>query len=277
MVGRDVELFIANAHGSCELTTQKYEKWQLETFDKLLSAHQALKEQYEEALAQSEVSEGIEIKGRNPAKNRKLEENELKKSCLSVFTGQNFDGINAIQFSPEGYPEVNTAIGPLIGKYVRFFEQAYEWEQMMYLFYPYFWGRKPQWVNLINYEDVDPKFESFLQAGYARVVVPVRPGFEIALQHYLDTGVIWNGQPLPEVGSDMYVSIIQEIKERQDAPLGEEPYGESWDVRLPTSLVRVKDSSTLPKWEKNEEGEWEPVVEENPEISGPSPAPIVEP
>jgi hypothetical protein len=123
---------------------------------------------------------------------------------------------------------------------------------------------------------VDPKFEHFLQAGYARVVVPVRPGFEIALQHFLDTGMIWNGQPLPEVGSDLYISIIQEIKEQQGAPLGEEEYGEPWDVRLPTSLVRLKDSSKLPKWVKDEDGEWKPVEEEDPEISGPTPAPVVD-
>lgn len=277
MIARDVKQIVGIAHGECEVTTQEFQKWQLDTFDTLLQSHTALVEQHEEALAGSEVAEGIQIQGRNPGKNRKLEENELKKSCLSVFTGQNFDGINAIQFSPEGYPEVNVGINEVIGPVVRFFEQAFEWEQMMYLFYPYFWGRKPEWVKMINFEDVDPKFEEFLQAGYARVVVPVRPGFEVPLQHFLDTGQVWNGEPLPEVGTDLYVSIIQEIKERQGAPLEEELFGDSWDVRLPTSLTRLRNTSQLPKWEKDGEGDWQPVPEEDGEISGPSPAPIVEP
>jgi hypothetical protein len=43
----------------------------------------------------------------------------------------------------------------------------------------------------------DPLFLSFLQPGYARVVVPVRLGFETAVQFYLNTGLPWLDGDLP--------------------------------------------------------------------------------
>jgi len=54
-------------------------------------------------------------------------------------------------------------------------------------------GWKPGWKNKFLLDDVDPQFGAFLRAGAARVVFPVRPCFEAALLHYLETGEIWNG------------------------------------------------------------------------------------
>ena len=57
------------------------------------------------------------------------------------------------------------------GRLIEFFEQAFEWEQITYLFYPYFWGRKANWIMLSNQSDPDPAFMQFLQGGAARVVL----------------------------------------------------------------------------------------------------------
>ena len=48
--------------------------------------------------------------------------------------------------------------------------------------------------------------------------------------------------------SDLYVSIITEIKARNFAP-GKEVCVAEWDVKLPTTLVMLKDDATLPEWE----------------------------
>jgi hypothetical protein len=55
-------------------------------------------------------------------------------------------------------------------------------------------------------------FSSFLAAGSARVVAPVRPGFELALDHFLQTGQIWNRGALPAIGQELYVPIIDELR-----------------------------------------------------------------
>ncbi len=87
----------------------------------------------------------------------------------------------------------------------------------------------------------------------------MRPGFERAVGYFLDSGKIWNGGDLPWIGSGLYVSIIDEIRERDDAPGDETPSGDPWDVRLPTSLVILRQEAGLPAWEKNDASEWVPV------------------
>jgi hypothetical protein len=75
----------------------------------------------------------------------------------------------------------------------KFMEQAFEWSVMDYTFYPYYWANKEHWNDLYNVTELDPLFRSFLQAGMARVIVTVKPGFEDAVQFFMSTGRIWNG------------------------------------------------------------------------------------
>jgi hypothetical protein len=117
----------------------------------------------------------------------------------------------------------------------------------MYTYYPYFWGRPSVWEERILIQDVDPQFEAFLKAGAARIVVPVRPGFEGALAHYHETGDVWMGEEIPDMFSDLYVSIIAEIKAR-NLEQGKEVCVAEWDVKLPTTLIMLKDDATLPEW-----------------------------
>ena len=130
---------------------------------------------------------------------------------------------------------------------VAFFERSFEWDNIMYTYYPYFWGRLARWSELLLTQDMDPQFEAFLKAGAARVVIPVRPGFEGALAHFHETGEIWMGEEVPDMFSEYYVSIISEIKARNFAPDAEVVVSE-WDVTLPTTLVVLKDDDTLPEW-----------------------------
>ncbi len=95
---------------------------------------------------------------------------------------------------------------------------------MTYLFYPYFWGKRKAtwegvtWIDKITgIQDVDPLFEKFLKAGAVRVTVPVRPGFEEAIQNYVSTGQIWNGDEKPTLDDPLYVSIVEEIQQQQGA------------------------------------------------------------
>jgi hypothetical protein len=69
--------------------------------------------------------------------------------------------------------------------------------------------------------DEDPLFASFLQAGAARVQVPVRPGFEERIVTYASTGRLWtaegslvNGSEGGEEGDgqDLHLSVLDELK-----------------------------------------------------------------
>lgn len=240
-------------------TQRKLDEWKLKTHGAILQGYLKLLRDYEDSLAAAQVQAAGQVQGRNPLENERLIRSEIKKGAISVFTHQHYDLFGAITSSPQGFPQPNLLEAAAEGAYIRFFEQAFEWEQMMFFFYPYYWGRKGQWVNRSLLQDVDPLFAEFLKAGAARVVVSVRPGFESAVAHFLDTAQIWNGGELPPITSPLYLSIIEEIRERDKAPGKEVAQGDAWDVRLPTTLVKLRHEATLPAWQKDPAGEWVPV------------------
>ena len=129
----------------------------------------------------------------------------------------------------------------IINILARFIEQAFEWSIMDYTFYPYYWGDNTRWQQMYLAESTDPLFRSFLQAGMARVIVTVNPGFEDAVQFFMSTGRIWNGGEVPVIGDPMYMSIVDEMRE----PLGVKQ-GKAWITIVPTSLnILQKDAAGL--------------------------------
>jgi hypothetical protein len=120
----------------------------------------------------------------------------------------------------------------------KFMEQAFEWSIMDYTFYPYYWAHREQWQTMYLTESIDPLFRSFLQAGMARVIVTVKPGFEDAIQYFLTTGQVWFGGETPIIGDPLYMSIAQEMIE----PVGK-PQGNYWITRIPTTLTILQAKS----------------------------------
>lgn len=233
----------------CERTKEKFADWQLETYDAIIQAYLNLKADYEEQLSAAAIQEGISISGRNPAQNREIEQTEIKKAAISIVTAQHFELFDAMrQVNDSSSPEMDFDEAEAEGRYIQFFEQAFEWPQMTYRFYPYFWGRKENWIDkLIQIQDTDPLFEQFLKAGAARVVVPVRPGYEDAALHFLETkGKLWCGGDPPHVDEELYVSIVDDLKEQLGAGPEGKKVGEPWEVRIPTSLVILQQDSNLP-------------------------------
>jgi hypothetical protein len=205
----------------CMRTKEALESWQLETYNAIMAAYNELKSQYETALARLEanIQNGIMVYGRNPLTNRDIERTELKRASLSLLTGQHFDDFDAMRrgVPPHGYPQMDLAEVQAESGYIQFFEQAFEWSNMSYLFYPYFWGQKSEWPITLKNDDNDPPFARFLQAGAARVQVPVRPGYEGAVAYLLDTGnKPWEVEDHAyTIEGSLFVSIIKEIKEEE--------------------------------------------------------------
>lgn len=237
--------------------------WRLRTFGKLLAAYEDRRREWEQkveqlkadAQAKAEREERLPF-GAPPAMNQRTIATELKKHCLSVLTQQWYDAFDATR---DGTPPVfDFEDAAAEGTYIRFFEQSFEWDQAQWVFYPYFWARKSTWIERFVKQDADPGYLEFLRAGSARVVVPVRPGFERAITHFLETGKLWAGEGAPpQINNPLYVSIIDEIRERTDAPQGEIPVGEPWETRVPTTLILVRPHSDLPRWKRTTPGVWE--------------------
>lgn len=179
----------------CVLEQGTYEKWQLDTFFAIKRSYEAAKARYDNAVAAEKVRNSYEPSfGRNPVENRYIEQTELKRACISLLTGQRFDLFDAMNpgVAPYGYPEIDFIEAKAEGKYIRLLEQAFEWNNMTYVFYPYFWSGKAQWTTLAQLADNDAMFNRFLQAGAARVQVPVRLGFDATILNYLAGFGIWD-------------------------------------------------------------------------------------
>jgi len=233
-----------NVNVDCQRKTETLEAWKIDTFNKVIDAYLEKKAAYDNAVsqAQAQASLGIQIQGNNPLYNRTIEQQELQKNCLN-WLDVNLGGTSYNEISP--CPEV-TDMPNLItaeeqacfAQKAKFFEQAFEWDLMSYLFYPYFWGQQCGWKEIYKLDDTDPVFRGFLQAGMARVVVPVRPNYEEALIYFMETGQIWNGGEVPVPEDPLYVSIIDDLAEQDPTPVGD-----SWETRVPTSLNVLQKNS----------------------------------
>jgi hypothetical protein len=205
----------------CVLRKEKYEEWQLKTYFSIINAYQAAKSRYENAIQAAQLTASYSQSfGRSAANNRIIEANELKRACITLMSGQHFETFDAMmrQAGPHQYPEINLAEAEAEARFVRLFEHGLDWMNITYVFYPYFWTRKDQWVVLSQLNDDDPLFAQFLQAGSARVQVPVRIGFDGTIMNYLSGIEIWDAEGnlinFEESGTSPQLTILQELKSR---------------------------------------------------------------
>ena len=173
----------------CERSQAKFEQWQIDTFSAIEQAYLGLKREYETSLQSEDEILADEHPGPQPCPQPRCRE-ALKKFAVSLLTGQQYDWFNAMeQDYASGLPQMDLVDAAAEGRFVRFFEQALEWKHMTYLFYPYFWADKKNWTAVHQPAGHQPAARALpLRAGYARVWVPVRPGFDMVVVSYIEVG-----------------------------------------------------------------------------------------
>lgn len=230
----------------CRLRPETMRAWKVKTYQSIMAGYNQAKKDYDEAMARNVSADYTVIQGQNPMLNREIEREELKKHAISMVTRQRFATFDAMTGSDPTaaltrYPEFSFEESEREGRYIQFFEQAFDWKNLMYAFYPYFWGRKFKWLELKSYKDTDPLFEKFLKAGAARIVVAASEGYEKAVMHYLATGEIWQGGDVPAPTDPLYRNVYSELEKGPD-PDSSEP----WLTTVPTELVYLQADASLP-------------------------------
>jgi hypothetical protein len=94
------------------------------------------------------------------------------------------------------------------GEFIKFMHNAVEWENVLYLAYPYFWDTSANWPFKRFLLHPDPVHREFLRSGAVRVVLTIRPGFEDPFMRLILTG---DPQGQPGAASPPYISIGQEL------------------------------------------------------------------
>lgn len=269
-----VRAFHINVVAICHVKPETKAEWQIKTYEAIMNAYEQALANYQEQVSAAQIQAGVMIQGRNPEFNRKIERDELKKGVLRLLTNnfaqtrvsgvwrfnEVFNAMKAV--GTFGYPEFDIKEAIVEGRIIQFFEQAFEWNNMTFRFYPYFWGRKGSWRQNFPLTDTDPQFIDFLRAGAARVVVPVHPSYNETILHYMQTNEIWNGGEPPTLDDPLYISIVDELKSDAGGDIDEEdlpqcsPNSEypclvdEWEVKLPTTLVYLQEDAKLPDFSK---------------------------
>ncbi|MCW3160523.1 hypothetical protein [Chryseobacterium oryctis] len=242
--GHNVRQYNVKATINCELSDEYINKWKTESFNAIIKAYEAA---YADFLAKQKEAE--EKAKEEEAKNkenlsvfhRDIESVILKHNCIAYLLQDYLNTLGQNFTSGDQMKNFQVILGERLEEYTalaKFMEQAFEWEIMDYTFYPYYWAHRDEWQKMYLTQDSDPLFRSFLQAGMARVIVTVKPGFEDAVQFFMCTGRIWNGGEVPVIGDPMYMSIVDEMKQ----PTGE-PQGKYWITRIPTTLTILQAKS----------------------------------
>lgn len=210
---------------NCDLKPAAKAVWQAAVFAALQKGYDKQLADYRKYLDEKAAFDADEAERRrqrfnqNPFLLREIERTELKRMATSYITCQFFDQFNAMKYKvkPCGHPQMDIREAEIEGRFVQFFEQAFNWNLMTYIFYGYYWARKYTWREKLLQESGDPIFKQFLAAGSARVLLPIRDGYLDHLQYFLATGEIWGNSGRPPLPDDPhYVSLAQELKEQKD-------------------------------------------------------------
>jgi hypothetical protein len=177
---------------------------------------------------------------------------ELKRELIAwLLDEQHFAGRSARMARPSAngqetdFGDVDTAQAILDAPTIQFLEQAFEWSNLAYVFYPYFWADRAKWEDLAEIRADDSQFEAFLRAGSARVVLPARPVFEDAVRNWLMTGKPFINGQLPCPDDKLFVSIDTEVREILAPQDGGIP-GDDWQTRLSTTMLYLEREGDLP-------------------------------
>lgn len=247
--GHNVRSYTIKVVVNCELSDAFINKWKTESFNEIIKAYEAAYARFQEDQARLDAEQKekeAQAKERQDTFYRYMEHDVLKHNCIAYLLQDYLYTLG--QETTNGTDEktkmdnFQVYLNENLDRYTalaKFMEQAFEWEIMDYTFYPYYWANRKSWQEFYLSESMDPLFRSFLQAGMARIIVTVKPGFEAAVQFFLETGLIWNGGSVPVIGDPMYMSIVDEMRQ----PTGE-PQGKYWITRIPTTLTILQDKST---------------------------------
>jgi hypothetical protein len=201
----------------CERKSENKEQWQLDVYNRIMEKYNKELEEYNQAFEEFKRNKQNKF-NQNPFMLSETIKEQLKHSALEYITCQFFDAKNGMRnkVKPCGLPQMDIRETEEFGERVRFFEHAFEWKFMSYMLYPYFWSEKCSWDDKLQEEAQNGLFQKFLQSGYARVSLSIRPGFEADIEYFLEEGEIWSGAGLPTYGDPNYLPIHQEIKESKD-------------------------------------------------------------
>ena len=216
-------------------TPQAMQAWVMKVWGQLRDAAQAQYEANANRMAALKAQLESKIAAFDSLTLRKMEREQIMKAVIQWLLGPSYDlmprliadvieanatdpSTGKLQDLPSGsyaFPDVDklpdaTTWHEILdwGELIKFIHNAIEWENVLFFVYPYFWDYVRNWPFKRFLLHPDPVHREFLRAGCARVVLPVRPGFETSFAMLLETG----DPTSPPDTSYPYVTIGEETR-----------------------------------------------------------------
>lgn len=173
------------------------------------------------------------------ARLRTIERQELKNAAIDLLFVNTYHRIGGDMPSTLSGP--STDMGLAEPRYMYFFESSFEWADMSYSFM----GQKSSPDDLaataLAHAAGDQRFQRFLDAAYARLLVPVNLAHAPAVLYQLATGAIWDGSPgfIATTESDVHIRADLVTLSPDQARI--ERVSEPWNVVVPTGIAVLGD------------------------------------
>lgn len=220
----------------CPDDSPLFRQWQIETYAAIMAA-------YRQRLAETNRVMGrlAEEFGRAGGEGRReTEREELQRGAIQALIAP-FLAWNASLSPPPLTPD------QVEFELIPFFRQAVEWPEMSFSYSGrYTTGSPAAWLNMAQTVGQDDGFHEFLQAGSAKLLLPVSPGYVLPMLFYLGAnGSFWFGpaELCPVFEADLW--LANELKSLAHRP-PEPVRSRSWEIEVATSMLMLQQDGSLP-------------------------------
>ena len=238
---------------TCSLKDEIKQAWQQEVYSAIENEYERLFEEYE---AEAEIKKSEEEASKEEpveeivsnAMARQIIERELKRLCIEMMVRPFCISIGSYFYENREaceYPIPQIQQTADYQNYLdlsKFFEDAFDWQLMSYTLFSYFWGFECRWAKLLQAKNLNDLLQAFANAGMAKVLLPIKCQYGVAVAYFLETGQILKSQDIViDDTSGKYLSLFEELK-NCDSEIEVEG---SWETREPSRLTILQKDSAL--------------------------------
>jgi len=219
----------------CRVSPKAFNQWKLDTVQKITGA-------YFSRLSEWEARKQAAAFDVAPTPPRVDLDALCRHACIASMLGK-WPSASG-RHDANGWPNPGVLTGQ-VALLIEFMEQAFEWSNLQYIGYPYYWAESTRWKQLLEVDDADPHVREFLRSGAVRIVLPVTLDMTDSVLFFLGTGIPWFGGPAPVPGELGYRAIADEINQARSSKPSDEVIKEQ-RYTLPTSLTILQETGVLP-------------------------------
>lgn len=220
----------------CPDDSPLFRQWQTDSYAAIMAAYRQRMAQTNRVMGQL-AEEFVRPGGEG---RRETEREELQRGAIQALIAP-FIALNASLDPPPMTPD------QVEFELIPFFRQAVAWPEMSFSYSGRYTAGSPSaWLNMAQTVGRDDGFDEFLQAGSAKLLLPVSPGHVLPMLFYLGAnGSFWFAPAdlCPVFEADLW--LANELKSLMHRP-PELALSRPWEIEVATSMLMLQQDGGLP-------------------------------